>query len=366
MMGVDFALAVGSGREALYLILKSLNLTPGDEVVVQSFTCMVVINSILWNRLIPVYVDIDDNFNYAAEELSKKITPKTRAVIVQHTFGIPAAEIFKIKKICDEKRLILIEDCAHALGATVEGKMAGTIGDFGFYSLGRSKIISCVSGGMIVAKKGAALENLKKLEVQLSPTSSGQIAQNLLHPIICSLAKLLYFGKAGKAVMYFSQKLKLLNLEVTPGEKKAVRPKVFGTRLSNAMARIGLVQLGLLEKFNINRRRIAEYYFQNLEIGQKIDAAEFPGAVFLRYPLLVNNPEAVLRKARSAGYYLGDWYSTPIAPPDSEMGKTGYVAGSCHRCEKLNKKIINLPTMQGLTEADLQKIVNIVNKNAKN
>ena len=106
--------AVGSGREALYIILKALNLEEGDEIILQSFTCMVVVNAITWAGLKPVFVDADENYNLNVEKLKQAINPRTRGVIVQHTFGIPA-EVVAVKKICEEKKLVLIEDCAHAM-----------------------------------------------------------------------------------------------------------------------------------------------------------------------------------------------------------------------------------------------------------
>lgn len=365
LTGAPYALAVGSGREALYLILKSLNLKEGDEVIVQSFTCMVVINSILWNGLKPIYLDIDDTFNFTATELNKKITSKTKAVIVQHTFGIPA-EIDKIKKVCQEKNLVLIEDCAHALGASVDGRVVGTFGDMSFYSLGRSKVISCVNGGIIICPNKKFQTSLEKVSRHLKTWPGRIIFQNLMHPIICSKAKLLYFSPLGKLTMLLAQKLKLINLEVTPGEKKAVQPNHFPVRLANAMARIALIQLKMLKKFNNHRREAASFYYRNLSVGQKINPAKFPGAIFLRYPLLIKNPAEVLKEAKKKGVILGDWYTVPVAPPDISSDKTGYEQGSCPNCEKINKQIINLPTHQSLNHRDMQQVVKLVNQYAKN
>ncbi|MCC6643417.1 aminotransferase class I/II-fold pyridoxal phosphate-dependent enzyme, partial [Candidatus Peregrinibacteria bacterium] len=115
-LGVEKSYAVGSGREGLYVILKSLGLQEGDEIILQSFTCMVVVNSIVWAGFKPVFVDIDETYNLDANKLAEKIGPRTKAVMVQHTFGV-SADLEKVARICREKKLILIEDCAHAMGA---------------------------------------------------------------------------------------------------------------------------------------------------------------------------------------------------------------------------------------------------------
>lgn len=361
--GSDWARAVGSGREALYLILKNLDLSPGDEILVQSFTCMVVINAIVWNGLRPVYLDIDESYNFTSEELSRKCTAKTKAVIVQHTFGIPA-QMENIQKVCRQKNLLLIEDCAHALGATDRDKPVGSWGDAAFYSLGRSKVISCVNGGVIITNNKNLQENLET-EMRSMPVTSGRkILQNLLHPLIGSLAKFLYRVQIGKFILLLAQKLQLINLEVTPAEKRSVRPGSFPEKLSNAMALMALTQLKQLKKFNQHRKSAANFYEKHLKVGQKINTEKYPGAIFLRYPLRVKNPSAVISAAKKAGIILGDWYSTPIAPPDIDTSKTGYQSGSCPRTEIANLQMINLPTHQGLKSKDFYKIVQIVNQNA--
>ncbi len=368
----DYALAVGSGREALLQILSSLKLEQGSEVLLQSFTCMVVTNSIIWSGLKPVYADIDDQFNLDPEDLRKKITPKTKVVIVQHTFGVPG-KITEILKICREKNLILIEDCAHSLGATAEGKQVGSFGDLAFFSLGRSKVISCVNGGMVICNNPSFIPGLTDQEKHLKNWGTGVILQNLLHPLIFSLGKLLYSIGLGKALIVASQKLKLVNLEVTPGEKKGHRPARFVSRLANAMAAIALIQMSLLDQFNEQRRRAARYYFQHLKKGIKLNPADLGGAhdggaggaIFLRYPLLIKNPAEVRRAAKKQGVMLGDWYSVPVAPADVDQSKTGYQNGQCPHCEIINSRILNLPTHHSLKQRDWQKIVKLVNQYAE-
>src|SRR3989338_1760951 len=109
-----------SGRSALFSVLKGMNLGKGDEVIVQGFTCTAVPDPILWCGAKPIFVDIDASLNIDNEKLEKSITKKTKAIIVQHTFGIPA-DIKKIKEITQKYNIILIEDCAHSLGAKIQG-----------------------------------------------------------------------------------------------------------------------------------------------------------------------------------------------------------------------------------------------------
>ena len=131
------------GRSALFFLLKNINIGSGDEVIIQAFTCVAVTDPILWTGAKPVYIDVDKSLNIDPVLLEKSISKKTKAIIVQHTFGI-SAQIILIKKIAQKYNIFLIEDCAHSLGATYNGKKIGTFGDAALFSFGRDKVISSV------------------------------------------------------------------------------------------------------------------------------------------------------------------------------------------------------------------------------
>jgi len=166
-LGVKNVFSFNSGRSSFLAILKCLNLEQESEVLIQSFTCNAAINPIIWAGFKPIYVDVDENdFNIDINDLNAKITSKTRAIVVQHTFGIPA-KIEEVLKICSEKNLILIEDCAHCLGAEFNGKKLGTFGKAAFFSFSRDKVISSVYGGIAVTNDEILAENLKKYHESL-------------------------------------------------------------------------------------------------------------------------------------------------------------------------------------------------------
>lgn len=370
---VPHAYAMNSGREALYTILQSLDLKEGDEIILQSFTCMVVVNAITWNGLTPVYADMSaEDFNIDPEQLKKKITKKTKAVIVQHTFGIPA-QMEEIQKICKNKKLILIEDCAHAMGATytdTKGKehLLGTVGDFGFYSLGRSKVISCVTGGMIVAKDKKRSKQIEQVLKHARYPKRSTIARNLLHPIAMNCIKKLYNKSIfGKVLLVALQKAKLLTMEVEKHEKRGNFKPPHPLRMSNALAALALHQFALLDQFNTHRRTLAQQYYKSIrktllkKFGIKaINPAKYPGAIFLRYPIILKNEKLkkkMFKKVKHQGIILGDWYSSPIAPPNSNMDKTNYQQNSCIVVEDICTRVLNLPTYHSLTEQQAEAII---------
>ncbi|MFA7169910.1 MAG: aminotransferase class I/II-fold pyridoxal phosphate-dependent enzyme, partial [Candidatus Paceibacterota bacterium] len=118
--GFNHVFSLNSGRSSLMVILEALDVKEGDEIIVQAFTCNAVINPITQRGATPIYVDVDDTLNIDVSQIEDKIGKNTKAIIIQHTFGMPA-NISAIKEIAEKHKLILIEDCAHALGAKYNG-----------------------------------------------------------------------------------------------------------------------------------------------------------------------------------------------------------------------------------------------------
>ena len=116
------------GRGALYHVLKALGIGEGDEMAIQAFTCLAVPLPILELGATPVWVDANpDDLGMSVEDLRRKISPRTRAVVVQYTFGIPA-DIVRLKGVVEEAGADLIEDCAHVVGGSVDEWELGSFG----------------------------------------------------------------------------------------------------------------------------------------------------------------------------------------------------------------------------------------------
>ncbi|QWE27000.1 DegT/DnrJ/EryC1/StrS aminotransferase family protein [Polynucleobacter sp. AP-Ainpum-60-G11] len=150
-LSTNFALAVTSGTAALRIALATIGLKPGDEVITQSFTFVATVEAIIEAGGTPICAEIDDTLNMDPANLRKKITSRTKAVIVVHMLGTPA-RIIEINKICNECGLSLIEDTAWGCGGSVSGKALGTWGRMGTFSFDFAKTITTGEGGMIVFK----------------------------------------------------------------------------------------------------------------------------------------------------------------------------------------------------------------------
>ena len=155
-----YALAVTSGTAALRVSLSTLDIKPGDEVITQSFTFVATVEAIVEARANPVCTEIDETLNMDPKDLLKKITKKTKAVIVVHMLGVPA-RLDKIKEICRKKNLVLIEDTAWGCGGKFKNKFLGTWGDIGAFSFDFAKTITTGEGGMLLFKSKKKYEIAK-------------------------------------------------------------------------------------------------------------------------------------------------------------------------------------------------------------
>src|SRR6188474_2655566 len=147
--GSSAAFAFMGGRVALSACIDALGLKKGDEVVVPGYTCIVVPNAFAHAGIDVRYCDIElDTFGPDFDSLRAAITPRTRAVLVQHLYGLVCRDFEKILDFATDRKLLLIEDCAHSLGASFRGRKVGNWGDAGFYSTEQSKVISTFNGGI--------------------------------------------------------------------------------------------------------------------------------------------------------------------------------------------------------------------------
>ena len=151
-INTKYSLAVTSGTAAWRVALACCGITSKDEVITQSFTFVATVEAIVESGAKPICTEIDQTLNMCPIDLEKKISKKTKAVIVVHMLGMPA-NMHEIKKICKKYKLILIEDTAWGIGGKYKNKFLGTIGDIGTYSFDFAKSLTTGEGGMIVFKK---------------------------------------------------------------------------------------------------------------------------------------------------------------------------------------------------------------------
>lgn len=366
-LGIKYAFSFNSGRSALMAILDALEIKENDEILLQAFTCNSAVIPILEKKAKPIYVDIDETTNLDPEDLKKKITKKSKAVMIQHTFGWPA-KIDEILEICKNYNLYLIEDCAHSLGAKYKNRYCGTFSEAAFFSFGRDKIISSVFGGMATTNDEKIAERLKNFKEKLDFPSNFWIFQQLLHPILVNYLILPLYGffDLGRLFLIFFQKINILSKAVSDEEKKGKIPKYFPKKFPNALSILAKNQFKKLEKFNEHRKKIAKIYENELKRKFNLPLAkekENREPIFMRYPILVENSDKMLKEMKKYKIFLDDgWRKSPVVPPDTNLSEMKYILGSCKKAEKLAEKILNLPTHINISEKNAKKIVEILKK----
>ena len=151
-LGVPFCRTVSCGTAAVHTAVAAIDPEPGDEIISSPITDMGAITPILYQTAIPVFADVDPlTYNLTAETIDKKITSRTRGVIVTHLFGNPC-DMDPILDLCGRRGIPVIEDCAQAFGATYKDKPVGTLGAIGCFSLQQGKHITSGEGGMVVTR----------------------------------------------------------------------------------------------------------------------------------------------------------------------------------------------------------------------
>jgi perosamine synthetase len=162
-IGVEFAIATTSGTSALESILAATSITQGVEVIVPSQTFIATVSSVVQKGARPIFAEINNNFLLDFEDMKSKITNKTKAVICVHFAGLIDENLLEIKSWLKERGILLIEDAAHAHGASLENKKAGSIGDAAAFSFYSTKNMTTGEGGMITTNDKLIAEKCRSI-----------------------------------------------------------------------------------------------------------------------------------------------------------------------------------------------------------
>ncbi len=162
-LGVRYGIGFNSGTATLHAALEAVGVGPGDEVISPGVTVIMDTTATLHANAIPVYADVNpQTFNIDPDDVERKITPKTKAIIAVALYGLPS-DLPRLRAIADRKGLALIEDNAQCLLSTVNGRLAGTFGEFASYSFETTKHLSCGEGGMLVTNDEKLAEKARKI-----------------------------------------------------------------------------------------------------------------------------------------------------------------------------------------------------------
>lgn len=311
-IGAKTCVALNSGTAALHLALSEANVSK-NEVILPSLTFVSTAHSVLYNNGRIKFADIDPNTLCMDVDSAKKLVTKRTKVFLPVHFGGMPADLTSLKKLALETDSVLIDDAAHATGATFQGKKIGSIGTMSCFSFHPVKNLAMPTGGLIA----------------LNQKNYQQIRKKLLSRRWCGIT----------------------NRQEVDYDVKELGWNFYMNEFSAA---IGLVQLFILDKLNKKRLNAAKRFHKELDVENKMPLNT--ECVYHFYWILVKNRKQFRKKMTEIGIETGIHYK-PVHK--MTMYKTN---AKLPTTEKIGKQIVTLPTHPNLTEENLTKIIKAVNK----
>jgi len=321
MVGTQYAIAVGSGSDALHLSLMALGIGKGDEVITSPFSFIATPAAIVRVGAKPVFVDIDPNtFQIDTSKIQKAITSRTKAILPVHLYGSPS-DMSTIMRIANQHRLRVIEDCAQSAGARWKGKMVGGFGACGAFSFYPTKTLGAFGdGGMITtndSKWNAVIRSLR--------------------------------NQGANAVPY-------------QHERTGVN-----SRLDEIQAAVLNVKLKRLTRWNVKRRQVAKCYCDLFHCSGLSKELQFPAKsskadhVFHQYPILTKKRDHLLRFLRKKKISVSVYYPIPLHLQPC-FRHLGYQEGDLPVVEDVCDRVLNLPIYPQLKPRQQKFVVTQIEK----
>jgi len=310
-LGSNHCVATSSGTSALHAALLALGIEPGDKVITTPFSFIATANAILYVQAVPVFCDIDpQDYNISIQALwhTMKEHPDAKAIIVVHLYGYPARMI-EIMEIADKYNLAVIEDCAQAHGASINGRKVGTFGHVGAFSFYPTKNMTCGEGGMLATQDKELAEKARCL--------------------------------------------------INHGQMVKYRHDLLGYnyRMTNINAAIGIEQLRKLPGFNERRKAVAARYSEEITNPTLSRPICLPGFehVYHQYTLGVDNRSSFIQFLEMQGIGYGIHYPRTIL--DQPIHQKIEIIGSITNARNAAERVVSIPVHPGLTEQEVDYIV---------
>ena len=356
-----YAFSFWKARVALYAILRSLDIGSGDEVILPGYTCVMDVNPIKYVGAKPIYVDIEPGtFNMVPALIEEKVTPDTKLIIAQHTYGYPC-DMDAILEISGKHNIPVIEDCCLSLGSTYKNKQVGTFSKAAYFSFQWNKPFTTGLGGMVITNDNELADKIQLLcekeMVQPSAKDKLMLAAQLMvyrafiYPRTTALAQTLFRFLTKKGLVVGSSSTAEFTPEMADG---------FFKGMSTVQARSGIGQLNKLQNNIDHRKQMAELYDELLaEKGWPIRNYDqsIMDPVMVRYPVRIKQKKEALDKAASAGIELGSWFESPLHPEETPLAPYDYTIGMCPEAEKAAAETVNLPLHPRAGEKTVQRTV---------
>jgi dTDP-4-amino-4,6-dideoxygalactose transaminase len=333
-LGGGYAISVSNGTAALHLALASLRLKEGDEIVLPSLTFVATASAVLYVGAKPVFADIvsSDDLNISSQEIEKKITKRTKAVLVMHYGGYPC-NMKSIMGIAKRYGLFVIEDAAHAPGAEYQGRKCGLIGNIGCFSFFSNKNLVTGEGGMVATHNKELAERVRKMR---------------------------------------SHGMEMLSWDKYRGHLSSYDIDTLGYnyRTTEIQSALGLVQLKKLDRNNKKRKRLVEIYRKELQEGEGISIpfSKFKGnPSYHLFPILLApsiDRNKVMERLKDFGIQTSIHYP-PVHLFSLYQKRFGYKKGMLPNTEEVSRREVTLPLHPRMNEKDVRWIAKKVKEAIK-
>lgn len=317
--GTTHAVAINNGTAALHAALLAADIGFGDEVIVPSFSFIATATAVSMTGAKPIFVDVNEQtFGIDPAQVEGSVTPKTKAVIGVHLFGHPF-DVPGIQQVCESHNLTLIEDAAQSHGAMYNGDKTGGFGQFGCFSFYATKNMTTGEGGMVTTSDRAYNERLRLL---------------INH---------------GQSEKYLHTRLG------------------YNYRMTDVAAAIGLVQLKKLEKFNMRRRKNAEYYDTHISVKGLVTPGVAQGIhhVYHQYVIRLTD-EFPMKRADFMEYLkvkgIGTAVHYPIPIHHQPVYARANEPDSCPVSTSLASSVLSIPVHPLLDQKELAYICDAINR----
>ena len=348
LMGVKYAVASTSGTAAIHVALAAVGVSPGDDVVTAPITDMGTIAPIMFQGAVPIFADIDeDTYTVDPRSVEKRITEKTAAIVPVHLFGMPA-DMDPIMEAAEARGIAVIEDCAQAYLAEYKGRLAGTIGDIGCFSLQQSKHITAGDGGLTITDNRELAERAALFADKGWDRAKGReyvmLGLNYRMTELQGAVALAQLPKLKWIVERRREAAERLNKRVEDMEGLQPLPRIKGVKPSYWQYPIKVDT----EKLGVSMQEFAE----------ALRAEGIPcSATYIGEPMYLKKPLREKRTFAKTGFPLADnpLYGRPVE----------YREGLCPRAEKALKHLIVIPWNEFYTPEDVDDIAEALEKLTK-
>ncbi len=339
-IGVEHAVSVANGTDALVIALKALGIGEGDEVITTPYTFFATAEAISFVGAVPVFVDVYLNtYNMDVSQIEAKITEKTKAIMPVHIFGL-CADMQSINAIARKHGLYVIEDACQAAGAIYHGVKAGALADIACFSFFPTKNLGCAGDGGIITTNDEKTATICKAFRTHGSGEMGEKAYNILHGIDADVE------------------------EDASADNTVYNPKKYynylvghNSRLDEVQAALLRIKLRKLDAYIENRRKAAKRYTEALA-GKYIVPVEEEGNLhaYHLYILQTEDRRQVISALEKAGIAAGVYYPVPLHLQKCYKD-LGYQAGGLPNAEYLSHRTFAIPMFPEIRDDEIERVI---------